>query len=233
MLRHLTLIAAILLSLIVNADIRTINYEGEAYSLDGKTLLYREIHTLTLDNDMPISREVDYINPNGKIIVHKTSTYNGTPTTPDFELTDVRDGYQESAEADNKKRILRVKENTDSTVKVKRLGKPEYAMVVDAGFDEFVRAQWPRLLEGKTASFSFAAPSRLEYVDFRLIPIKQDDSTLTVEMRLKSRWIAWLLDPIQLTYDLTSQRLLRYKGLTNLRDDQGNGIKAEIVYRYP
>ena len=96
-----------------------------------------------------------------------------------------------------------------------------------------MREQWQGLLTGKTATFSFAAPARLEYIDFRLIPIRQDDTTLTVEMRLKSRWISWLLDPIQLTYDLTSQRLLRYKGLTNLRDDQGNGINAEIVYRYP
>ncbi|WP_320819731.1 hypothetical protein [Thalassolituus sp.] len=232
-MRILSFIVATSLTFMANAEIRTINYEGEAYSLDNKALFYREVHTLILDNDMPISREVDYINPNGKVIVHKTSTYKGTPTTPDFELTDFRDGYQESAEADNKKRILSVKENTDTPISIKRLGKPEYTTVVDAGFDEFVREQWQGLLAGKTATFSFAAPARLEYVDFRLIPIRQDDSTLTVEMRLKSRWVSWLLDPIELEYDLTSQRLLRYKGLTNLRDDQGNGIKAEIFYRYP
>lgn len=232
-MRILSFIVATSLTFMANAEIRTINYEGEAYSLDSKALFYREVHTLILDNDMPISREVDYINPNGKVIVHKTSTYKGTPTTPDFELTDFRDGYQESAEADNKKRILSVKENTDTPISIKRLGKPEYTTVVDAGFDEFVREQWQGLLAGKTATFSFAAPARLEYVDFRLIPIRQDDSTLTVEMRLKSRWVSWLLDPIELEYDLTSQRLLRYKGLTNLRDDQGNGIKAEIFYRYP
>ncbi|CCU73213.1 hypothetical protein [Thalassolituus oleivorans] len=232
-MRILSFIIAIFIGTTANAEILTVNYEGEAYSLDDKVLLYREVHTLIIDNDMPISREVDYIDPDGKVIAHKTSTYKGTPTTPDFELTDFRDGYQESAETDNKKRILSVKENTDSPVSIKSLDKPEYTTVVDAGFDEFVREQWQGLLAGKTESFSFAAPARLEYIDFRLIPINQDDTTLTVEMRLKSRWIAWLLDPIQLTYDLTSQRLLRYKGLTNLRDDQGNGIKAEIVYRYP
>lgn len=232
-MRILSFIAAVIASFTVNADIRTIHYEGEAYSIDNKALLYREVHTLILDNDMPISREVDYINPDGKVIAHKASTYKGTPTTPDFELTDFRDGYQESAETNDKKRILSIKENAKSAINSKRLEQSEYTMVVDAGFDEFVRSQWQSLLAGKTATFSFAAPARLEYIDFRLTPINQDDTTLTVEMRLKSRWISWLLDPIQLTYDLISQRLLRYKGLTNLRDDQGNGIKAEIVYRYP
>jgi hypothetical protein len=52
-------------------------------------------------------------------------------------------------------------------------------------------------------------------------------------MRLKSRWIAWLLDPVFLSYDIKSKRLLTYRGLTNIRTIDGDGIKAEIRYTYP
>jgi hypothetical protein len=88
-------------------------------------------------------------------------------------------------------------------------------------------------MEGDTINFSFAVPSRLEWIDFRLIPLAQKDGTLTVEMRLKSRWIAWLLDPVFLSYDIKSKRLLTYRGLTNIRTIDGDGIKAEIRYEYP
>ena len=76
-------------------------------------------------------------------------------------------------------------------------------------------------------------PSRLEWVNFRLIPLEREDGKLTVEMRLSSRLLSWLLDPVKLTYDEETQRLLTYRGLTNIRNKDGEGIKAEIRYTYP
>ena len=88
-------------------------------------------------------------------------------------------------------------------------------------------------MDGDTVRFSFAVPSRLEWVNFRLIPLKNENGTLTVEMRLSSRLLSWLLDPVKLSYDTETMRLLTYRGLTNIRDKNGEGIQAEIRYTYP
>ena len=228
---------------------QSIHYSGTAYSLDNDQILYREDHTLTMKDGQPIERTTLYYDADNQLFAEKNNRYrsqfnnsdssnsdsNNTGSdnsaTPDFMLTDDRYGYSESMEKDGKRWRVEYKEPEESGNKI--LSKPDYTPVIDAGFDEFVRAHWNDLMEGDTVNFSFAVPSRLEWIDFRLIPLAQKDGTLTVEMRLKSRWIAWLLDPVFLTYDIKSKRLLTYRGLTNIRTMNGDGIKAEIRYTYP
>lgn len=228
---------------------QSIHYSGTAYSLDNDQILYREDHTLTMKDGQPIERTTLYYDADNQLFAEKNNRYrsqfnnsdsnnsdsNNTGSdnsaTPDFMLTDDRYGYSESMEQDGKRWRVEYKEPEESGNKI--LSKPDYTPVIDAGFDEFVRAHWNDLMEGDTVNFSFAVPSRLEWIDFRLIPLAQKDGTLTVEMRLKSRWIAWLLDPVFLTYDIKSKRLLTYRGLTNIRTMNGDGIKAEIRYTYP
>ena len=257
----LALILALCLSLTTNAaeaveskslthtKDQSIHYSGTAYSLDNDQILYREDHTLTMKDGQPIERTTLYYDADNQLFAEKNNRYrsqfnnsdsnnsdsNNTGSdnsaTPDFMLTDDRYGYSESMEQDGKRWRVEYKEPEESGNKI--LSKPDYTPVIDAGFDEFVRAHWNDLMEGDTVNFSFAVPSRLEWIDFRLIPLAQKDGTLTVEMRLKSRWIAWLLDPVFLTYDIKSKRLLTYRGLTNIRTMNGDGIKAEIRYTYP
>ena len=228
---------------------QSIHYSGTAYSLDNDQILYREDHTLTMKDGQPIERTTLYYDADNQLFAEKNNRYrsqfnnsdsnnsdsNNTGSdnsaTPDFMLTDDRYGYSESMEQDGKRWRVEYKEPEESGNKI--LSQPDYTPVIDAGFDEFVRAHWNDLMEGDTVNFSFAVPSRLEWIDFRLIPLAQKDGTLTVEMRLKSRWIAWLLDPVFLTYDIKSKRLLTYRGLTNIRTMNGDGIKAEIRYTYP
>ena len=211
----------------------TLNYRGDAFALNSGNLLYTEHHTLTLDaqSQAPLHRLTSYQDADTREFARKENTYSDNPATPEFSLHDSRLEYRESLTFDGKRWRSEFTEN-GKTSKAK-LGKPDYTPVVDSGFDEFVRMAWPKLLKGKTVNFSFAVPSREEWVNFRLIPVQQSESMLTVEMRLKSRLIAWLLDPVKLEYDLSSQRLRTYRGLTNMKDAQGKGMVAEIRYHYP
>ncbi len=89
------------------------------------------------------------------------------------------------------------------------------------------------MLSGKEVSFSFASAARQDLVGFRLERTSLDDRQLVLSMRLKSRLLAWLLDPIELTYERDSQRLLRYRGLSNMMDSAGNTYHTDIRYEYP
>lgn len=208
-----------------------IQYTGTAYSLIDEQVLYREEHTLTIENGQPAERMTLYYDAENNLFAEKNNRYRAHPATPDFILTDDRYGYRESMEKNGQGWRVEYKEPNESGQDT--LSKPDYTPVIDAGFDEFVRASWGALLKGNTVNFSFAVPSRLEWINFRLIPLKQKDGLLTVEMRLKSRLISWLLEPVSLSYDIQSQRLMTYRGLTNIRRSDGEGIKAEIRYRYP
>src|SRR5690606_41863725 len=91
---------------------------------------------------------------------------------------------------------------------------------------------WQALQQGKRVDFHFASAARQDLIRFRLEPQASDNNELVLSMRLSSRLLAWLLDPIELTYDKNSQRLLRYKGLTNIQDDNCTTYKADIEYLY-
>lgn len=222
------------------ADESVLSYRGDAFSLDGGKLLYTEHHQLTFkqirtDSDQivnePISRITRYQDANTEEFAVKENTYLHGSATPEFNLTDTRYGYYEEVTYENDRWRASYREPTESDKG--KLGKPDYTPVIDSGFDEFVRSAWPKLMDGKTVRFSFAVPSRLEWVNFRLIPVKNKSGVLTVEMRLSSKLLSWLLTPVQLSYDTNTMRLLTYRGLTNIRNENGEGIQAEIRYTYP
>ena len=205
-------------------------FTGEARSLNDGRLLYRETHTLQLEDGRPISGLVEYRDAEGVLIARKTNQYHERPSTADFLLMDMRNDYREQAQrTESGWRLSRTENGKRDSADP---GKPDHQPVVDAGFDEFVREHWQALLDDQTITFSFAVPARLEWISFRLIPVRITDTELTVEMKLRSRMLAWLLDPIILTYDLNTRQLLRYRGLTNIQDENGKGIHAEITYRY-
>ncbi|MDF1762101.1 MAG: hypothetical protein P1U57_01715 [Oleibacter sp.] len=206
-------------------------YAGKAYDLKTDELVYSEHHDVTYKNDTLFERKVTYKTPDDKTFATKDNRYTNAVTTPEFTLKDTRINYQETASYDGERWTLSYTE--DGEIKSKEIGKPDNTPVIDAGFDEFVRANWEKLLKDKTVRFSFAVPSRLEWVDFRLIPKKHTDTELRVEMRLESRMLSWLMDPVQLTYEISTKRLLRYQGLTNILNTSEESIYADIRYEYP
>ncbi len=227
-MRCLITVFSLCCSMLVAAQ-TTLTYQGMAYAPGTDTLLYSEHHTLTLENHQLVKREVEYRNANGDAIAQKQNRYNQGATQPEFLLQDQRRDYREQVSYDQGF-VMTVQEN--GKTEQARIDKDAQPLVIDAGFDEFVRQHWATLLAGEQVDFYFAAPARQDVIAFRVIPSAITEQQLQLEMRLQSRWLAWLLDPIQLHYDLNNQRLLRYIGLTNIQDDNGKGIDADIRYQY-
>ena len=215
---------------------QTITYRGDAFSIENGKLLYTEHHQLFMSGSKPVRRITEYQDAELNTFAVKENRYEQNPATPDFHLNDTRSGYTESVSKKGNTWNVSYSErdsNGKSQSDKGKLKQPDYTAVIDAGFDEFVRGAWEKLLDEKTVTFSFAVPSRLEWIDFRLIPIEITDELVRVEMRLKSRLLSWLLAPVELTYDHSTKQLLTYRGLTNIRDQKGQGIEAEIRYTYP
>ncbi|MCD8522185.1 MAG: hypothetical protein LRY66_15315 [Saccharospirillaceae bacterium] len=210
-------------------------YYGEAYALDEPTtLIYREEHRLQLRDGKPYQRDVNYFDAEGKMIAQKENRYFNNAAAPDFRLQDLRNNYREQAlYNDDGSLTLGLQESDGQAWQEKRIKSLPDDLIIDAGFDEFVRRHWQTLLAGKQVTFSFASAARQDLVNFRLQTQSADEHRLVLSMRLQSRMLSWLLSPIELTYDRQSQRLLRYRGLSNILDEQGNSYQADIRYQYP
>lgn len=183
---------------------------GEARDLESGRLHYTEYHRCEQGG---VYCQVVYRDPAGAVIAVKDVDYSQSLHAPELLLRDVRRGETQRVDS-----------------------KHETDWVVDAGFDHFVRSRWERLVAGKSVRFPFLVAGREKPV--RLLAERRekgacDGDELCLRVTLDSWFLAMLVPPIDLVYDRREQRLLQFRGTSNIRGADGGSLQVQIDYRYP
>lgn len=209
-------------------------FTGYARSREGGRLLYVESHHVHRTGEVGESRVVLYrCATGGAAFARKELLYGELRQAPEFSLTDARSGYAEGLRRTSAG--LRVHHQDGVSAKRREAALPAGTpIVVDAGFDEFVRKHWADLEAGKTVQFPFLIPSRLGHLPFKVRKQGEatiDGATSSVIRLTLSGVFGVFLPVIEVSYRKADQALLRYDGLTNIRDEQGKNLVA--VIRFP
>lgn len=109
--------------------------------------------------------------------------------------------------------------------------------VIDAGFDLWVTNQWQRLISDDAMEIRAVAVDAQQDVPFTIAAYENSEgqdhhSVCRFTMQLAWWSLSWILSPVLLDYDCASKRLLRYQGVTNLKDHNNKRITADIHYEY-
>lgn len=189
---------------------------GHAVSPESGQLLYIEIHDCRID---PLSAELSevlcevvYEDANGALIARKNLDYTAALQAPALSVVDYRTGVSHDVGA---------QEDPD--------------VVVDAGFDHYVRKRWGELLSGRTIRFPFLVVDRDKPLQMKAEAVDVNECAeeqLCLEISLDSWLLGLVVDPIRLTYDRQTRRLQSFRGISNIKDSSGNSQSVEIVYRY-
>ena len=208
--------------------------EGIARDPTSQVELYREQHWIRSQSGQTSERLVLYRCPDGTAFARKRLDYRSSGIAPQFRFEDRRFGYLEGLRQGSIPEVF-VRKTTDAPMQSNALAAT--GLVADAGFDEFIRSRWSALVAGAAVPFAFAVPSRLESLDFSLRKVGQarvDDETAWVFRLRLGGWLGWLAPHIDVYYGQQSRRLLRFEGLSNLRDDSGeNPLLAQIDFAMP
>jgi len=207
---------------------------GMAFDLQSDELLYSETHCLNADGS---EREVTYRDTEGELLARKLVDYSSGSTTPSF--VQYNHYSQESIEVvlqqgGIKMTVTDTESQTESKSTVAQ-PKGTLPVVIDAGFDDFVRQNWEGLLVGEGVNFQFPFADRSSVVELRIQPRACSYPTQTDQcfrLDLANWFLRLLVNPIELGYDIDSQRLTRYIGLSNIGDGNGNGVEVDIRYQY-
>jgi hypothetical protein len=141
----------------------------------GGALLYREQHLLRSEAGRPRERLVLYRCADGRAFARKLLDYSVSAQAPSFALEDRRAGYREGMRRVGARVELYAQARGDEAERVASLsGAPE---VVDAGFDEFVRAHWRELESGQPLVLQFALPARGRALSFQLQKLRRARAT--------------------------------------------------------
>ena len=210
-------------------------FEGRAYDLDTNGFLYKENHRVKLDErNQYATSSVIYSDMNDEVFAKKTLDFSGDLMAPTVDFDDTRVGTTVDVIKNNGALDVRYKSASDEA---SALIKSVDMMVVDAGFDQMMIKYWGVLLKGEELEFEFLAPTRAQLISFNLKPINQDEKIIKLELSPSNFILGLLFDPIKLTYDKSTKRILMYEGLTNIEKvENGKGTGdyhvARIEYSY-
>jgi hypothetical protein len=182
---------------------------GKAYDQDSGILLYTEYHFCPQEAH---TCTVQYRGAAGAMIAEKTLDYSSGPFSPTLKLIDYR-----------LKREWSVPANQEPDV------------VVDAGFDNYMRSIWRRLELGERVRFPFRVTGFSKPIKMRADPVMSvecPEAEFCVEVGLDSMLLGILTSPIALTYSRESRRLLRFRGVSNLKGPDGEALHVDIRYQY-
>jgi hypothetical protein len=215
---------------------------GTAWTQDQRQVQYYEYHFA--DNpELDLPTRVEYRDPEGRVFATKKIDYRDSLIAPAVSQKDLRNQAQLQTEhsTEPSAEIIRVNFRPHDS---DQLQQTEIAtrdtLIVDAGFDPFVRKHWDNLVSGRRVTADFLVPARLDSV--RISVSRTDNANCPADSQPLHcfvirpagllRVVGWLVDPIYIGYQKDSRRLLVFNGLSNLRDDAGEPRNALIKFEY-
>lgn len=208
-----------------------VRYDGVAYDARDR-VLYRESHGLRGDHGAR-TLVVLFECPDGKAFARKRVDENGTPEAPSFALEDARSGYREGVRAaGGDGREVFVQRRAEQAEKSAPLPVAS-DLVLDAGFDAFIRGHWDALASGRRMTMAFLVPSRLSTVPFSVERVGETtvDGAPATRFRLEvDAWYAFALPAIDATYVTATRTIRTYNGPANVRNADGKPLDVRIEF---
>ena len=213
MLRH-NCLAAIIIAMVfslpgIAEEYSAPNVVGTAYDRTSGIFLYTERHFCSADR---LSCKVEYRDSFGAMIAEKKLDYRLSLIGPALEIKDYRQALELSVPASEREEL-----------------------VIDAGFDNFVRSRWDELISGNSVQFPFLGVGFDKPINMRAIrekPANCDDDKVCLSIGLNSWLLGMLVDPIKLSYSRESRELLWFSGISNIVGESGETLSVDIHYQY-
>lgn len=204
-------------------------WSGDAYNSATDALLYHETHYVY---DGGRERVVLYRCPDGQPFARKHVRETANAQAPDFDLVDAHLGYREGVRDHGGAREVYVQRRPSMPEQADLVTIPTDG-VIDTGLEAFARRHWDELWRGETLSVPYLVPSRRKFFSVKVGRVADapgsTPSTMTLRLAIDS-WLSFLLPQIEIVYDVASRAIVRYEGLSSIRDDNGKSYRIRAVY---
>jgi hypothetical protein len=174
-----------------------------------------------------------------KLFAEKNLDFSHNPFMPSVLQTDFRSGELRKADISAPTVTLSYQPNTHKEISISNIATQKVD-VVDAGFDNFIRANWGALTSGKILAVNFASIAHLKAMPLRISakPLDtclnqstQSTASFCFLVEVDNALLRLLLGNIKLVYD-QQQRLVHFNGVVNIADNQESTQTATITYYY-
>ena len=215
------------------ADPEVQRFYGYAYDLASGKYLYTEVYHEEIDQGHWTGGHTSYYDADGKRLGEKTLSFASDPYVPLYTLSLPGVGYAEGISKVGPGGVEMFKESREGGRQIGTVPKLQ-EMAADSGFHSYLYQHMPELVAGKTLKFQFAVAGQLESYSFRARKTgdTQFEGKPAIQLKVDpDSLLRYLVDPLILTYDPQSRRLLEYRGISNvINPATGKPYNARIAY---
>jgi len=197
---------------------------GIARDISDSTVRYVEHHQYLPSGE----HLVRYFDVNGDIIATKAMSYAGLPQHPDISQSDLRRNIDVRARViDQTLKTIRYESGQEWAHEIPL----DESIIVDAGFDAFVRNNWALFVENVPRPYKFAVAGQKRLL--RVTITKQSGSAgeTAFVIRPSNPFIRIVVPDIHLVYN-EDLRLVGYEGLTNLYLPDGHSRHVAVEFKH-
>lgn len=212
----------------VSADVEWVY--GKAVNADGE-LEFLEEHIVKYENDRIANIKTIFYDAGLKKIGEQVSDFSQGPQFGSYDFKDERLQYHDGARVMSDQILIYCKETPEDGTKRKYLRK-DSNQIVGQGFHQFILANLDSLVGGAIISAKLILPAQMDQFDIRIYKRKIENGRIQIRIELDN-WFLRLFTPhVEAEYDLSSRRLLSYRGLSMISDLSGKTVEVEVFYDY-
>lgn len=199
----------------------TLHTVGFARDVDNR-VVYIEHHRYQGDG----THLVDYYDGNWNLLLEKQLQYPDLPYHPEFSQVEIATGNRIVLTHEGGEAKMRKERSYDNKVRQFKFDL-EQNVIVDAGFDAYIRTAWESFDESPCRDIAMAVAGQLRLLDMELCQTtagsdRGSEDTRGFEITPKNWLVKLILPKINLTYS-ADQRLKQYQGISNLSEGRSAG----------
>ncbi len=202
---------------------------------NGKTV-YIERHDVTFDDkENVIEAKTTYIDPTGRLLGTLTSDFRKSLSLPEHVFIDERTKVQYGIRREGEKVILFNQDQgqPQMTSTLEKQSDRDRIQVGCQGFNYFLKGQIEHFKEVKTQPVLFMVPGDLSTYKFVLNFVSENkDNSVNFKVKIENWFLRAFAPELEFRYDRTINRIVWYKGISNIKNDQGRLMDVIIDYEY-
>lgn len=207
-------------------------YRGESQS-EGKKV-YEEIHKAEFDGKKILTSVTEYKSPSGSLLGVLKNDYSKSLNAPEHTMEDPIHKNVHGLRYDGKNLVL-FNQDAGKKEETKRLDQSDFKgklVVGGQGLHYYLVTNLEEVIKKGELDLLFLIPGRLDAYNFFLKVVKKSEENVQFEIEIDNWFLRMFAPKLKLTYDRKKPRLLKYSGLSNIKDKKQDLMNVDIEYFY-
>ena len=203
---------------------------GQAFNKTGE-FAYLEEHLITYQDGRIAAIQTNFYDAHRLKIAKQVSDFYHGAQFGSYDFVDNSHQYSEGARVLSDRILLYLQKSPGSKKLEKYIPKIS-DQIVGQGFYQYVADNLDYLARGQSLSAKLVLPAQMGQFNVQISKRSKQGNRIQLAVKLKNWFLRLFAPNIEIEYDLNTRRLLRYRGISLVSNDDGKDFEVVTTYDY-